>query len=196
MTASGFGQSLSGDSTCAELVEGGVAVGGWGLGAWDWRLGARGWACPELVEGGLATRGSGLDTSVTRLEGVDEPEEADVDVSAVNDEVFADELLADASLDGLPDRPALFSDRGQPVATISVVKKTAAATIASFSIHHVPVLEFRLPPAANKLKLELQRARPPAPATLAPDPSMSTVFDHDILNQDLQLLRVRQSRVE
>jgi hypothetical protein len=137
-----------------------------------------------------------LDASATRLEGVDEPEEAEVDVSAVNDDVLADGRLDDASLDGFPDRSALFSDRGQPAATMSVAMKTAAAAIAFFNMHHVPVLEFRLQPAANKLKLELQRARPPAPATLAPDPSTSTVFDHDILNQDLQLLRVRQSRVE
>ena len=123
-------------------------------------------------------------------------DEDSLDVAEVDAPVLVDELLDDASLDVLLVRSALFSDRGQPAATMSVAKKTAAAAIAFFSMHHVPVLDFRLQPAANKLKLELQRAAPPAPATLALHPTMSTVFDHDVLNQDLQLLCVRQSRVK
>jgi hypothetical protein len=112
------------------------------------------------------------------------------------DASLAEALLDDVTVEDVAARSASFSDRGQPAATTSVAKKTAVAAIAFFSMHHVPVLEFRRQPAANKLKLELQCAAPPAPATVALDPSMSTIFDHDVLNEDLQLLRVRQSRVE
>src|SRR5271169_2941238 len=109
MTASGLGQSLSGASACPELVEAALGAGS-ELGGWTSDVAG---LSPALA---AAFMPRSDDT------GFDEADSALVAV-----------VLDDETVDVAAVRSPSFSARGQPVAAINVIKKTAAAAVAFFN---------------------------------------------------------------